>query len=543
MTQEIRIPVRRALLSVSDKSGLVDLARTLAELKVEILSTGGTARLLREHGIPVVDVADYTGFPEMLDGRVKTLHPAIHGGLLARRDLSAHMSALAEHKLGTIDLVVVNLYPFEQVLERGDASFAELVENIDIGGPSMLRSAAKNHDAVTVLCDPQDYGSVRAALQEGGTTKTQRLELARKVFARTAAYDAAIAKGLQANGETVSSDSPQANAASVADKQDLSPTFRLEGQRHELLRYGENPHQLAAVYRNDQDAIQLAGAPLLQGKALSYNNLLDAEAAFFSLRCLTEDAAAHDASVVVIKHGTPCGAAQSSNLEKAWQDALSGDPVSAFGGIVACNQAVDGPTAESMSKIFLEVIVAPAFTEEARAILARKTSLRLLSVPNLTEGEMPAWAIRSLPGGFLVQQHDRPFTKMHAAQVVTERQPTDEEWRALDIAFRLSAAVRSNAITLVQGNKLIGSGGGQTSRVDSVRLAIEKANAHEHSLQGAALGSDAFFPFADGVETAARAGISAIAQPGGSKRDAEVIEAANSQGLTMVFTGERHFRH
>ena len=539
MTQEIRTPVRRALLSVSDKTGLVDLAQVLASQDVEILSTGGTARLLREHGITVIDVADYTGFPEMLDGRVKTLHPAIHGGLLARRDVSAHMSALTEHNLGTIDLVVVNLYPFEQVLQRGDASFAELVENIDIGGPSMLRSAAKNHNDVTVICDPQDYPMVQGALLEGGTTKEQRVQLALKVFARTAAYDAAIAKGLRDN---VGGTSPSVSSASP-EKTDLKESFELEGQRHELLRYGENPHQLAAVYTNPQDAVQLAGAPLLQGKALSYNNLLDAEAAFFSLRCLTDEAASDDASVVVIKHGTPCGAAQGSGLLETWQDALSGDPVSAFGGIVASNQPIDGPTAEAMSKIFLEVIVAPGFSEEARTILARKTNLRLLSVPNLTAGELPTWALRSLPGGFLVQQHDRPFTKMQEAEVVTKRQPTAEEWRALDIAFRMSAAVRSNAITLVQGKKLIGSGGGQTSRVDSVRLAIEKANAHEHTLQGAALGSDAFFPFADGVEAAARAGIAAIAQPGGSKRDAEVIEAADAQGLTMVFTGERHFRH
>lgn len=544
MNHDNRIPIRRALLSVSDKSGLVDLAHSLWKQGVEILSTGGTARLLREHDVPVVDVADFTGFPEMLDGRVKTLHPAIHGALLARRDLPEHMGALQAHGLATIDLVVVNLYPFENVLERGDASFAELVENIDIGGPSMLRSAAKNHDSVAVVCDPVDYSLVQEALGEGGTTHAQRLQLALKVFARTASYDEAIARGLTAHAPTEAPTAPHLKSSTPAGAWErLDDTFRVDGVRHELLRYGENPHQQAAVYTTSQDEIQLAGAPLLQGKALSYNNLLDAEAAFFSLRCLTEAAHSEDASVVVIKHGTPCGAAKAGALAEAWQLALSGDPVSAFGGIVACSQVIDGPTAEAMSQIFLEVIVAPGLNEEAREVLARKTNLRLLVVPNLVAGELPRWAIRTLPGGFLVQEHDRPFTQMRNAQVVTQRTPSEEEWRALDIAFRMCAAVRSNAITLVQGQKLIGAGGGQTSRVDSVRLAIEKATTHGHRLAGAALGSDAFFPFADGLEAAAQAGVSAIAQPGGSKRDAEVIEAANAHGMTMVFTGERHFRH
>lgn len=535
------VPIRRALLSVSDKTGLVELAKALAAKGVEILSTGGTARLLKEKGVPIVEVGAYTGFPEMLDGRVKTLHPRIHGGLLARRDVEAHMAALDEHGIGTIDLVVVNLYPFEQVAAKEGASWEELIENIDIGGPSMLRSAAKNHDAVTVVCDASDYGVVLRALEEqGGTSLEERRRLALKVYQRTARYDALIASTLEERAELA----PAEGADEAEAGAGMGPTLLVAGERVSVLRYGENPHQKAAVYKVEGDLLDIASAEPLQGKALSYNNLLDAEAAVFSLRCLADDVdGGARPSVVVIKHGTPCGAARADASKDAWERALSGDPVSAFGGIVALSHDVDEETAQAMGKVFLEVVVAPGFTEGARAIFAKKANLRLLAVPSLVSAPLPRLAMRSIPGGLLVQEHDRPFTKIREARVVTQRQPTVEEWRALDIAFRLSAAVRSNAITLVHGETLIGAGGGQTSRVDSVRIAIDKAKTHGHRVDGAALGSDAFFPFPDGIEEAARAGVRAIAQPGGSKRDDEVIAAADAHGITMVFTEQRHFRH
>jgi phosphoribosylaminoimidazolecarboxamide formyltransferase/IMP cyclohydrolase len=531
------VPIRRALLSVSDKTGILELGRALHAHGVEILSTGGTAKALRDAGVQVREVSDFTGFPEMLDGRVKTLHPKIHGGLLGRRDLDDHLAAMREHGIEPIDLVVVNLYPFEKIAGQSDAGWDALIENIDIGGPSMLRSAAKNHDAVTVLCDPADYVDVIACVEVGGTTHALRRQLALKVFQRTAAYDAAIAARLALKLEQ---DLPPTTVEPCAAR-GLGTFFHVEGTRARALRYGENPHQMAAVYATRRDVLDLASRDPLQGKELSYNNLLDADAAVFALRCLVDGAAGPAA--VIIKHGTPCGAARAATSGEAWGRALAGDPVSAFGGIVAFSSTVDAATAAAMGDTFLELVVAPSFDEGARAALAKKTNLRLLELKDLISAPLPHLSVRSIPGGLLVQEHDKPPSPVRNARVVTKRGPTDAEWQDLDVALRLSTAVRSNAITLARSGLLIGAGGGQTSRVDSVRIAIDKARAHKHEVKGAALGSDAFFPFADGLVLAADAGVTAVAQPGGSKRDEEVIAAANERGVAMVFTDERHFRH
>lgn len=538
MTSLDVVTLRRALLSVSDKTGIVDLGRALSVRGVEILSTGGTAKALKDAGIDVREVSDFTGFPEMLDGRVKTLHPKIHGGLLGRRDLPDHVAQMQKHGIEPIDLVVVNLYPFEKVAGQSDALWEELIENIDIGGPSMLRSAAKNHDAVTVVCDPADYPEVIASIElQSGTTRAQRRKLALKVFQHTARYDGAIAARLALRTEL---ELPPDEVEPCA-KAGLGPVLASVIERTSSLRYGENPHQQAAVYRSRGEALDLAGAVPLQGKELSYNNLLDADAALFALRCLVDGTTAPGA--VVVKHNTPCGAARASSTKEAWTRALAGDPVSAFGGIVAFSTPVDGDTAAAMGDIFLEVIVAPAFTAEARAFLAKKSALRLLEIQNLVTAPLPHLAMRSIPGGLLVQEHDRPTLDVRSGRVVTKRAPTEEEWRALDVAFRLCAPVKSNAITFVKDEMLLSAGGGQTSRVDSVKIAVAKAKEHKHGLQGAALGSDAFFPFADGLLAAVEAGITTVAQPGGSKRDDEVIAAADKHGVAMVFTGRRHFRH
>ena len=490
------VQIRRALLSVFDKSGVVELAKALAARDVEILSTGGTARLLRENGIEIREVGEYTGHPEMLDGRVKTLHPKIHGGLLGRRDDEAHLQQMREHQIGAIDLVAVNLYPFESVAAKEDASREELVENIDIGGPSMLRSAAKNHAAVTVLCEPADYPKVIAELEtSGGTSAKTRRALALKVFDRTARYDAAIAQTLASEDE-----------AGDQEAAKVPPVLHVSGMRKAQLRYGENPHQSAGVYATGTDAIDLAGAIPLQGKALSYNNLLDADAAFFSLRCLVDGMPKEQRGCVVIKHGTPCGAARATTLLRAWEEGLSGDPVSAFGGIVALSHEVDEETALAMKPVFLEVVIAPGFSDGAREVFAGKKNLRLLTLPNLVDGALPARQIRSVSGGLLVQEHDRALTTL-----------------------RICRAGRAR--------------GGQTSRVNATKIAIAKAKEHGHPLAGACLGSDAFFPFADGVLAAIEEGVTAIAQPGGSKRDDEVIAACDAHNVAMVMCGERHFRH
>jgi phosphoribosylaminoimidazolecarboxamide formyltransferase/IMP cyclohydrolase len=545
------IPIRRALISVSDKTGLPELGKALARAKVEVLSTGGTAKALREVGLEVIDVATHTGFPEMLDGRVKTLHPKIHGGLLGRRDFPRHMEQMQAHGIASIDLVVVNLYPFEKIAGQTDASWEELIENIDIGGPAMLRSAAKNHDSVVVVCDPADYEDLIVALDVGGSTAHQmRRRLALKVFARTAAYDAAIAARLTLKHEIELPEEHREACAAAG----LGEVLPMVGHRTSTLRYGENPHQLAAVYSvpSLRKELDLATALPLQGKELSYNNLLDADAAVFALRCLIDGQDKREAKTgaVVIKHNTPCGAALSSSPSSSWKQALKGDPLSAFGGIVAVGGIIDDHTAHAMSDVFLEVVVAAGFTDGAREIFAKKTQLRLLAIPDLVTAPLPRLSARSIPGGLLMQQHDGVPRSVREAKVVTKRAPTDDEWRALDLAWRLCAPVKSNAITLakvdpVSGGDvvLIASGGGQTSRVDSARIAVSKAKEHKHDPAGSSCGSDAFFPFADGLIVLADAGVAAVAQPGGSKRDDEVIAAADSRNLAMVFVGERHFRH
>ena len=542
-------PIRRALISVSDKTGLPELAKALVRRDVEVLSTGGTAKVLREHGVRVVDVATHTGYPEMLDGRVKTLHPRIHGGLLGRRDFPSHVKEMAAHEILPIDLVVVNLYPFEKIAGQADASWEELIENIDIGGPSMLRSAAKNHDAVTVVCDPSDYDDIIVALDVvGGTAHQQRRRLALKVFARTAAYDAAIAARLALKHEVELPEDRREPCAAAG----LGEVHATVAPRTMGLRYGENPHQQAAVYRHHHgEQLDLAGAVPLQGKELSYNNLLDADAAIYALRCLVDGTGTNDGAgdhaAIVIKHNTPCGAARAKSASEAFRKARSGDPTSAFGGIVAFSTVVDAEAADAMADLFLEVVVAPSYTPEALALLAKKSQLRLLAIPELVVAPLPRHAVRSVPGGLLVQQHDGVPRSVRTGKVVTKRQPTEAEWRALDVAWRLCAPVKSNAITLAHDNDgsplLVAAGGGQTSRVDSARIAVAKAREHNHRLDGAAAGSDAFFPFADGLQVLAEAGITAVAQPGGSKRDDEVIAAADAAGVTMVMMGERHFRH
>ena len=513
-------PIKTALVSLSDKAGLDRLATLLAKANVKILSTGNTAKKIRELGIEVTEVADVTGMAEMLDGRVKTLHPKIHGGILANRQLPSHIEQLAAQDIDAIDLVAVNLYPFEKVAAQEDADESSLIENIDIGGPTMIRAAAKNHGDVAILTDPADYERLGEELDNHeGTTLEFRRHLALKAFARTAHYDQLISETLNLRLSKV--EMPAATA----------------------LRYGENPHQKAWVVHQDAQTIPLAQTAPLQGKALSYNNLLDADAAIFSLRCLADNAPAGRTGTVVIKHCTPCGAAWGTDASAVWQDALSGDPMSAFGGIVATGFEVDATTASLMAEIFLEVIVAPSFTDEARTVFARKKNLRLLEIPSLLTAPLPKTQTRSIFGGLLKQEHDMPLKDFTQAKVVTTRQPTEAEWAALDLAFRLCTPVKSNAITFTNATKLLGAGGGQTSRVDAVDLAVKKATQHQHDLKGAALGSDAFFPFPDGVEAAHAAGITAIAQPGGSKKDPEVIARANELGITMVMTAERHFRH
>ena len=541
------IPIRRALISVSDKSGLAELAAALVRAKVEVLSTGGTAKTLREHGVTVTEVADHTGFPEMLDGRVKTLHPKIHGGLLGRRDDVSHRAQMNAHGIVAIDLVVVNLYPFEKIAGQADASWDELIENIDIGGPAMLRSAAKNHDDVTVLCDPADYADVIVALDVGGgTAHALRRRLALKVFARTASYDAAIAARLTLKHEMEFSEDRREPCVAGG----LGAFYPLVGRRTSSLRYGENPHQHGAVYGTAtlSHELDLASVEPLQGKELSYNNLLDADAAIYALRCVVDgQAIASPSAAVVIKHNTPCGAARASSAAAAWALAKAGDPTSAFGGIVAFASDVDAACAEAMADTFLEVVIAPGFSDEARTILAKKAQLRLLAVPGLVTLSLPHHATRSIPGGMLVQQHDGVPRAVREGVVVSKRAPTDEEWTALDLAWRLCSPVKSNAITLVRLDDgiahLVGAGGGQTSRVDSARIAVAKALEHGHVVKGSAAGSDAFFPFADGLLVLADAGVTAVAQPGGSKRDDAVIAAADARDMAMVMMGERHFRH
>jgi phosphoribosylaminoimidazolecarboxamide formyltransferase / IMP cyclohydrolase len=528
MTDTTLRPIERALISVFDKSGLVALAQALAARGVEILSTGGTARALAEAGIAVTDVAAETRFPEMLDGRVKTLHPALHGGILARRDSPAHRAALAEHGIRTIDLVVANLYPFAATIARG-AAWEECIENIDIGGPSLIRGAAKNHDFVTVLTDPADYGDFLAELaaHDGATTLALRRRLAGKAYARTAAYDATIAGWMAGQrGET------------------FPATLTIGATRKQALRYGENPHQQAALYVADAGRLGVATALQVQGKELSYNNLNDTDAAF-------ELAAEFDApAVAIIKHANPCGVGSGASLAEAYEKALACDPVSAFGGIVAVNRTLDGESAAAMAKLFLEVIIAPDASPEARAALAGKAALRLLLAGGMPDAAAPGVTLRSLAGGYLLQTRDAGQVGAGALKIVTKRAPSAAEIADLLFAFRVAKHVKSNAIVFAKAGATVGIGAGQMSRVDSARIARWKAEEAGKAAGlaasptiGSVVASDAFFPFADGLLACAGAGATAVIQPGGSKRDDEVIAAADAHGMAMVFTGMRHFRH
>ena len=523
--------IKQALISVSDKTGIVDFSRQLSKFGVKILSTGGTARILRENGIEVVDVSDYTGFPEMLDGRVKTLHPKIHGGLLGRRDLPAHMAKMAEHGIEPIDMVVVNLYPFAATIAKPDCSFADAIENIDIGGPTMLRSAAKNFNAVTVVTDPGDYASIIAEMQagEGAVSPATNFSLARKVFQATALYDATISNYLGLF--------PTPGAA-PEERSFLPETFTWQGRKVQDLRYGENPAQRAAFYRDPEiNEPGIGNAAQLQGKELSFNNILDCNAAFELVKEFT------DPSVVIIKHTNPCGAATATDLplSEILLRARACDPVSAFGGIVALNRPVDKATAEILTETFIEAVIAPGFADDALAVLAAKKALRLLSSPPFDQNyDEKGLEIKKVTGGFLVQERDLKDTPAAEWRTVTERQPTAAEMATLKFAWKLCKHVKSNAIVLAADNRLVGVGAGQMSRVDSVRISIMKALV---ATAGSVLASDAFFPFRDGIDEAAKAGVKAIIQPGGSNRDDEAIAAANEHGMAMVFTGNRHFKH
>jgi phosphoribosylaminoimidazolecarboxamide formyltransferase/IMP cyclohydrolase len=514
--------ISRALISVSDRTEIVELASGLASLEVELLSTGGTAKLLREKGLKVRDVSDLTGFPEMLDGRVKTLHPKVHGGLLAIRSNAQHQAQVKEHGIEFIDMVVVNLYPFEKTAMKPRVTLEELIENIDIGGPSMLRSAAKNFEDVTVLVDAADYAGVLDELQRnsGSVSRETRARLARKAFATTAAYDTAISSTLQkmAGGE-------------------FPETLHLNYRKAMDLRYGENPHQRAALYRNPSAAGRgLAAAPQLQGKELSYNNLVDLEAAWRLVQEFEEPTTA------IIKHTNPCGVATGATLVESYHRALEVDPISAFGSVIAFNRAVNRPTAEELSKLFVEAVVSSGFEAPALERLAGKKNLRLIDM-SATTGDDFGLQFKAVGGGLIVQTPDSLPAQPDMWKCVTERQPSPEEMAAMIFAWRVVKHVKSNAIVFARPGVLVGVGAGQMSRVDSVRLAATKARELKHALEGTVIASDAYFPFSDGVEEAVRAGITAIVQPGGSVRDNEVIAAANQHNLAMVLTGVRHFSH
>jgi phosphoribosylaminoimidazolecarboxamide formyltransferase/IMP cyclohydrolase len=514
--------VERALISVYDKTGLIPFARTLAEAGMELISTGGTAKALREAGLKVVDLSDHTGFPEMLDGRVKTLHPKVHGGLLYIRGNSEHERAVREHGIKAIDLVVVNLYPFEATVAKPNVTPAEAIENIDIGGPSMLRSAAKNHESVTVVCDPADYSVVAEEIRTSGNTTLQtRQRLAGKVYARTSAYDGHIAEYFRSTfqGETVS---------------ELPKTLRLEAPLSQPLRYGENPHQKAALYGEFGSFFQQ-----LHGKELSYNNILDLTAAATLIAEFHEDSP----TVAILKHTNPCGIGQGETLRQAWDKAFDTDRQAPFGGIIATNRELDLPCAEAISEIFSEVIVAPEFAADARELLQRKKNLRLLKVLKNSATAAPL-DIRGVgANSFLAQERDSKRVTAADLKIVTRRQPTTSELAAMLFGWRVVKHVKSNAIVYAASDRTLGIGAGQMSRVDSSRIAVWKAGEANLSLQGSVVCSDAFFPFPDGLIAAAKAGATAAIQPGGSVRDAEVIAAADANGMAMAFTGIRHFRH
>ncbi|MBP0617144.1 bifunctional phosphoribosylaminoimidazolecarboxamide formyltransferase/IMP cyclohydrolase [Jiella mangrovi] len=526
-----RVKIRRALISVSDKTGLVDFAKGLADLGVELVSTGGTAKALAEAGLAVRDVSDLTGFPEIMDGRVKTLHPGVHGGLLGIRDDAAHAAAMDEHGIAAIDLLVVNLYPFEETRASG-ASRDTIVENIDIGGPAMIRAGAKNHGYVAVVVDPADYQEVLGALKEnaGETSIALRRQLAARAYARTAAYDAAVSGWF---AESLGETTPKRIA--------------FAGELAEALRYGENPHQWAGFYRTGEARPGVATARQLQGKALSYNNINDTDAAF---ELVGEFDPARTAAVAIIKHANPCGVAEGGDLVAAYKAALACDPVSAFGGIVALNGRLDARTAEEIVKVFTEVIIAPEADDEAIAIVAAKKNLRLLLTGGLPDPRAGGRFVKSVAGGLLVQSRDAGVVDDLDLKVVTRRAPSEAELTDLRFAFRVAKHVKSNTIVYAKNGATVGIGAGQMSRVDSARIAARKAEdaakaagADKPATIGSVVASDAFFPFADGLLSAVEAGATAVIQPGGSMRDDEVIAAADEHGIAMVLTGMRHFRH
>jgi phosphoribosylaminoimidazolecarboxamide formyltransferase/IMP cyclohydrolase len=515
--------IQRAILSVTDKTGLVDFARKLSALGIELVSTGGTAKLLRDSGVAVKDISELTGFPEMLDGRVKTLHPKVHGGILHRREDPKHVAAVAEHGIAAIDMVVVNLYAFEKTAAKPGVAFEELIENIDIGGPSMIRSAAKNFRDVAIVTSPADYDGIADELRrEAGTLSlATKWRLAQKAFATTAAYDSAIASTLDRITPNSFQLQPETNW--------FPPTLRLTFHKTLDLRYGENPHQKAAMY-SDGSGAGVANARQLQGKELSYNNIVDLQAAWDLAQEFDEPV------VAIIKHTNPCGAATGQTLAEAYQRALECDPVSAFGGVIGVNRSIDAEAAEEMHKLFLEVIAAPAFDEAAKAKFASKKNLRLVEVAAADQ----KWVLKNISGGMLLQDSDvRPLQDADL-KVVTQRPPTPEETRALLFAWKVCKHVKSNAIVYARDGQTVGVGAGQMSRVDAAKIGAMKAQL---PLKGTVAASDAFFPFPDGVEEIARSGATAIIQPGGSQRDPEVIAAADRLGLAMLFTGVRHFRH
>jgi phosphoribosylaminoimidazolecarboxamide formyltransferase/IMP cyclohydrolase len=530
MTERLR-RVSRALISVSDKSGVVEFARALAAEGIELISTGGTRKALADAGLPVLEVSEVTGFPEMMDGRVKTLHPKIHGGLLAIRDNADHAAAMRSHGIAPIDLLVVSLYPFEATIAKG-ADFETCIENIDIGGPAMIRAAAKNHAEVAVVVDPSDYAVVLAELRQhgGATTLALRRKLAAKAYARTGVYDAAISNWF-------------------ADQlSDPAPAFRaIGGHLIEPLRYGENPHQSAAFYRTSDLRPGVATARQVQGKKLSYNNINDTDAAY---ECVAEFNPQRTAACVIVKHANPCGAAEGASLVEAYRKALACDPVSAFGGIVAVNRKLDAEAARAITDIFTEVIIAPEASEEAIAVVGAKKNLRLLIADGLPDPRAAGMTVKSVAGGLLVQSRDNAVVDDMTLKVVTRRAPTNAELTDLAFAFRIAKHVKSNTIVYAKDRATVGIGAGQMSRIDSARIAARKAEDAAKAAglpapltKGSVVASDAFFPFADGLLAAVEAGATAVIQPGGSVRDDEVIKAADDHGIAMVFTGTRHFRH
>jgi phosphoribosylaminoimidazolecarboxamide formyltransferase / IMP cyclohydrolase len=530
MNEHLRRPLR-ALISVSDKSGVVDLARTLANYGIELVSTGGTRKTLAEAGLKVLDIADLTGMPEMMDGRVKTLHPAVHGGLLAIRGNPGHAEAMRSHAIRPIDVLVVTLYPFEDKVARG-ADFETCVETIDVGGPAMIRAAAKNHEDVAVVVDPGDYPALIAELAAHGgmTTLALRRHLAAKAFARTAAYDSAIANWF------------------ASELNEITPDYRaFAGKLIEKLRYGENPHQAGAFYRTPEVRLGVATARQVQGKQLSYNNVNDTDAAY---ECVGEFDPARGAACVIVKHANPCGVAEGESLLDAYRKALACDPVSAFGGIVALNRMLDAAAARAITEIFTEVIIAPGASDEAAAIVGAKKNLRLLLAGGLPDPRAPGLVAKTVAGGLLVQSRDNAVIDDMELKLVTKRAPTDAELRDLRFAFRVAKHVKSNAIVYAKDLATVGIGAGQMSRVDAARIAVRKAadaaklaGLKEPATIGSVVASDAFFPFADGLLVAIEAGATAVIQPGGSVRDDEVIKAADDHGIAMVFTATRHFRH